>query len=84
LLTIIASNAPKGAQVILAHEENPDVFKADRIYELSDDKRLLNAADFERLSPQMFFYVEQVRNALAGIRIVVDDEEVDVAESEPD
>jgi hypothetical protein len=84
LLTAIASNAPEGAQVILAHEENPDFFKADRVYELSDGKRLLTAAAFETLGPQMFFYVEQARAALAKIGEAAADEESDIAEEDAD
>jgi hypothetical protein len=84
LLTTIASNAPDGAQVILAHEENPEVFKADRVYELSDDKRLLNEAEFERLGPQMFFYVEQARAALAKIGDAASDDDTNISEDEAD
>ena len=84
LLATIASKAPNGAQVILAHEENPDVFKADRIYELFDSKTLLNRADFERLNSEMFFYVEQAREALAKIGTVADNEEEEVVEGESD
>ncbi len=76
LLTAIAANAPAGAQVILAHEENPAVFQADLVHELSDDKRLLNSVDFTRVGPQMFYYVEQARAALAGATAIQPDEEL--------
>lgn len=84
LLTAIASNAPAGAQVILAHEENPEVFKADRVYELTDKNRLMSASEFERLSPKMFFYVEQARAALAKIGATASDEDAEAAEDEAD
>ncbi|WP_156966040.1 hypothetical protein [Paraburkholderia bannensis] len=61
LLATIAATAPKNAQVILAHEENPGVFDADKIVELSRETRVLNSQDFEDISPELFSYVERAR-----------------------
>lgn len=79
LLTAIAANAPEGAQVILAHEENPDVFKADLVYELSDKRPLLTTESFEKVAPQMFSYVERARAALANVSTYASDDEADEA-----
>ena len=77
LLTAIASNAPVGAQVILAHEEVPEVFKADYVYELSDKRPLLTQAAFEKVGPEMFFYIERARAALANVRAPGGEEDAD-------
>ncbi|WNO03966.1 hypothetical protein [Rhodoferax mekongensis] len=73
LLTAIATNAPAGAQVILAHEEIPEFFDADKIHAVKDTDRVLSKASFEQLSPQMFFYVEEARASLAKINLATVD-----------
>lgn len=83
LLTTVAANAPEGAQVILAHEENPEVFKADRVYELSTGP-LLSEEVFERIGPRMFSYVERARAALAGVSSESRADDADDAASEAD
>lgn len=77
LLTSIASEAPQGAQVILAHEERPSVFAADKVFEFSNKFPLLEQAKFAELSPQVFWYVEEARRALAGISMEDHSELVD-------
>lgn len=67
LLAALASAAPQGAQVILAHEENPESFSAQKIIPLHKDKRLLTSVGFKDVAPQLFSYVETARAALAGI-----------------
>jgi hypothetical protein len=84
LLTTAAANAPEGAQVILAHEENTDVFKADRVYELSDTRPLLSEEVFGRISPRMFWYVERARASLADVTSEQGADEGDEAGSEAD
>lgn len=69
LLTEIAANAPNQAQVILAHEENNQEFGANRVHAFSPDTRILTADGFELLAPEMFFYVETARKALASIGV---------------
>jgi hypothetical protein len=66
LLTNIAANAPPNAQVILAHEANPEAFDEDLAIEFTKQQRLLSTEAFDELAPQMFFYVETARRALAG------------------
>lgn len=82
LLTAIALNVPAGAQVTLAHEENPEVFRANRVYDLTDRNRLMSASEFERLSPHMFFYVEQARAALSRIGASAGSEDPEACEYE--
>lgn len=74
LLTSIAAKAPSNAQVFLAHEEQPDEFKADKVFALSDKVRLFDKKTFEKISPQMFFYVEAARANFAGVDASADDE----------
>ena len=84
LLTNLASKAPPNAQVILAHEANPAVFDADLVHEFTDEKKLLSSAAFEKLAPQMFYYVETARRALAGVDQppTADSQDMDADESE--
>lgn len=74
LLTAIAATAPTGAQVILAHEENPQAYGADKAFEFPAGTRLLTRERFRELAPLMFHYVETARAKLAGVEPPKDDE----------
>lgn len=67
LLAVVASSAPKDSQVILAHEEVPDVFDADLVVFLDNTKRLLTTEGFTMVAPELFSYVELARASLAGV-----------------
>lgn len=74
LLANIAAMAPRNAQVILAHEERPDVFDADLIVHLTTKERVLTKEAFTELSPELFNYVQRARLSLAGV-VVHEDED---------
>ncbi len=84
LLTSIASTAPSGAQVILAHEENAEQFQADRVIEFKSDVRILSREKFDELSPQLFGYVERARSFLAGVDPVEEVSSLDGEEQSDD
>ena len=67
LLTSIAATAPKNAQVILAHEEEAEAFKADKVVPFPEGGRVLSREQFGKLAPQMFRYIEAARARLANI-----------------
>lgn len=81
LLSVLAAKAPANTQVILAHEENPDGFDADKVVALSSNTRLLDAKGFEVVAPELFAYVERARSSLAGVVASPDEEGGDDPES---
>jgi hypothetical protein len=74
LLTSIAAQAPVDAQVILAHEEQPKEFEADKVLEFSSNTSLLTKESFTALFPSAFWYVEDALRKLGSINSIPSDQ----------
>lgn len=74
MLANIAAMAPRNAQVILAHEERPDVFDADLVVHLTAKERVLTEEAFVELHPELFSYVQRARSSLAGMAVQADED----------
>ena len=80
LLAVLAATAPAHTQVILAHEELPDSFDADKVVNLRKEERLLTHEGFKEVSPELFRFVEDARAAVAGIFYESDNEDSNSSE----